>query len=677
MRRLLSLIVLAASVPLLASETAVSPPVLVPATSADIAAVASDGDDVLVVWSEIGLRIRYAIVSRGTPGDVPAKLLALRATRANVFPDLVPAAAFAGDRWLIVWSDYSHTRIEAALLDRGGNVLRRMTLSEHGWDPVVVAANGCFLVAWTKFSRGAGVVLSAAGDILSAMTFPFEVVAACESAGAFAIAGMSIEPFRCARECQVREHVARVAIDGRITAQTDFDGAQEFFVPDFSMVSGSDGGLLITSNSWLNFSTRPAGVLLDFALHRIADFDFGEPSLGSVTAAWDGSHYVVITNPQRGLSVTRVGIDKKPQVVGEEAICVLRTRGGWWLVNGSSWGGRPISLSFRTDLVDHSNEQRWQFLVVEDQALQSIATDGHSVLAGWFSFSGLHNALVSDGGARALSDNRTLPVTFDGAEFLSMDGRRARFTSVDGARVEDVSFDDRLFDVGSFSFLWNGSIFFAFGDDFDTDKQQALGVRRVQRSGKVIDRKPFLLFYPANEVGSMATNGRDAFVLIDGIYLGRVTPDGVVTILPCALRLGSAKIVAGDDTVYIVGKPYRENAVAIGLFGTSLRARFPDAIQLADRGGDTADVAAAGHDAVVVWSEETRIAGARVTSLGNTTPFVVTEGSDPVAAPRVAWYGGVTAIAYERLVRDAPYQGARRIFVQFFPTPPPRRAAGR
>src|SRR5207244_9577793 len=169
--------------------------------------------------------------------------------------DLVPAAAFAGGRWMIVWEDEPRTM--GAVLDREGNVLRRMTLSEHGSAPVIAAANGRFLVAWSDGVRGAGAVLSADADVLATPTFPFWVNAASESAGAFAIAGLSIEPAGCDGNCQVRMNVMRVAIDGRVLAQTSFEtGYISSWPPRVSIASGSDGGLLVAWQAWPDFRAR-------------------------------------------------------------------------------------------------------------------------------------------------------------------------------------------------------------------------------------------------------------------------------------------------------------------------------------------------------------------------------------------------------------------------------------
>src|SRR5207244_5168710 len=99
MRRVLCLALLAASAPLFAAEIPVAPPALVPVFRARYSAIATDGDDVLVVWSEIQ-RIRYGIAHAGAPADAPAKLLEFRDDPGMAgYYDLVPAAAFAGGRW--------------------------------------------------------------------------------------------------------------------------------------------------------------------------------------------------------------------------------------------------------------------------------------------------------------------------------------------------------------------------------------------------------------------------------------------------------------------------------------------------------------------------------------------------------------------------------------------------
>src|SRR6266545_990595 len=164
---MLALAIVVAAVPLFASEIPMSAPALEPVNFAWRVAVATDGRDFLVAWTEPGnlgvTRIRYARVLRsGVVADIPAKLLAAQAGSH-------PSVAFTSGRYLITWT--SGTRVACALLDRDGNVLRRLSLEAGPYVPrwYAAAADGHFLVAWTEQTeqggRTTGVIISPEGEI--------------------------------------------------------------------------------------------------------------------------------------------------------------------------------------------------------------------------------------------------------------------------------------------------------------------------------------------------------------------------------------------------------------------------------------------------------------------------------------------------------------------------------
>jgi hypothetical protein len=706
MRRLLCLALFAAG-PLFASEVPVAPPVLKQASSGGRFAGATDGAGVLVVWSD-GERIRYALVGYGAPADVPARLLASREASNFAAWEFSPFVAFADGRYLIVWGDYP--RSEAALLDRNGEVLRTISIAQRGRLPVVASANGRFLVAWTTPDGrgGAAAILSRDGDVVSSMSFPFGIAAACASAGAFAILGAPQRDCATSTNCTYRQTVTRISPDGNITAQANTDTLFDWhYVPLwYSMASGSDGGLLIAWDD--SDRERAVGFLLDFHLHRVSgNVDFGSSGWDRLTVFWDRSRYVVVTNsPFYGARALAVGIDWEPIEIGPDVLdpyygVIVPTDAGYFAIVGPAYSPHdyPIEAIFHTDLrldrpFDKRAVERWRFTIVEDQSISSIATDGRSVLAAWSqplrSDSTRKNALVSNGSARDLGDSQTFPMTFDGTEFVSRSGceeivgylcggeATMRFRSADGITTEDVT-------VPGVSYaLWNGSLFFVFRLHLESPDifNYPLSVRRFRRSGEAIDTGSIIAVGDL-EIVSTATNGHDAFFVlhrfpfitkIEEYVLGCVTPEGVVT-MSQPLQLISPKLAVAGDVVFVTGT--LGASLVVTSYSADLRARWPAPIALSQAIAGTPAIAAEGRNAVVVWHESRRVVGARVTPQGNAAPFVVAEGSDPVSQPHVASARGVTAVAYERLVSEEPYRGARRIFVQFLDAPPRRHAAGR
>lgn len=708
MRRMLGLVVLAAA-PLFATEIAVAPPVVKHASTGGNIAAATDGAGVLAVWSDFS-RLRYAVVGHGPATDPPARLLASREPpsyyRAG---DFAPVVAFAEGRYLIVWQD--DFRVDAALLDRDGEVLRRFSIAEDGGLPFVASASGWFLVAWTTSARsGAAAILSPDGDVISSMSLPFPVVAACASAGAFAVLGAP-QPLDCttSTKCTFRHPVMRVAPDGHVTAQANVDVVADWpYPPDqYAMASGSDGGLLIACDVYDDRSSRGVGLLLDFALRRVSGtFDVGDSGDGRLTTFWDRSHYVVVTNSGfYGARAMRVGIDCMPIEIGSYDSLdrtfgiIVPTDAGYFVIVGPGYSihDSPIEAIFHPDLrldsaFDHRATERWRFTIVDDQSITSIATDGRSVLSGWMLPDGTQkNALISNGSARDLPDSQTFPVAFDGTNFVSRsgcpDGGLAvcgagpvtmRFRSAGGMPAEDVTV------TGVSSAIWNGNLFFGLTLHLESPDvfNYPLTVTRILRSGAPLDSGIFVATGDLLIVSS-TTNGRDAFFVLQRhlfpsltpeSIIARVTPDGAVTTSQ-PLPFDWPKLAAAGDAVFVTGTQWLHgvDSVSVASYTADLRPRWPAPIELS--AGDTPDIAADGRDAVVVWHEPRRIAGARVAPDGNASPFVVVEGSDPLSQPRVAAARGGIAVAYERLVSKEPYRGARRVFVHILDAPPRRRAS--
>jgi hypothetical protein len=651
-RRLL-LFVFAAASPLFASEIPVAPPALTQASYFNALAVASDGVDAVVAWVAVGT-VRCAVVrAGGAGGDIVPRLLS---NSANI--PLYLGAAFAGGRYLIVWQ--GSRGIEGAILDRDGNILRTMLLANGEDIPILAAGGDRFLLAWGNHAA----IVSPDGDVLGNLTLPSPVTAACASAGGFAAlltAGASRLP------------VVRISTDGRVTAQTDLQIDPNITVTSVSIASGGDGGLLIV---WDAKWEGTFGFLTDFSFRRVsARFDFGPWGVyGPSAAVWDGSLYLVVVTGYRELGVMRLGIDAQPRANGwPREGTVVRVAGGYLVVAGEFL--QPLTASLHPDLFALP-VAAWHFTVVENQMDPAIATDGRSILAGWSVTNDRKHALLSNGSRRPLPDLTAYQLTFDGREFVGLYSpciptgcgtgeRSAQFVSTDGEVAPAVKLED------GGALLWTGSLFFAFGGI----DQPGLSVRRVRRSGDIIDAAPIIIQSSGFRVaGSTATNGRDAYIAIGGrdpgALLARVTAEGSVT-LGDALTWAWPRIAAADDVIFVTGSLYGK-IILVMSYTADLRPRWPKPIEIAP--GWEAEIAADGRDAVVVWTDPGRgVFGARVTPEGVVQPFDVIVTAGLIRDLQIATGGGATAVAYSRVAPEEPYFGASRVFLHFFPPPPPRR----
>jgi hypothetical protein len=678
----------ATAVPLFAAEIPLSPPLLVPATRVDSPAVATDGNDFLVVWADGGdvtSRIRYAKVLRnGGVADSGAKLLVQADGRNG---QIGADVAFTGGHYLVT-GRYPNG---SALLDRDGKVLRNLRFFGSG----VIAANGRFVI--TSAGTAAATIVSAEGDAVTTFVFPFPIEAICASAGGLAVISEGTTSDCSKAGCTNRHTLARLLMDGRVVAQSTietFTAEHPHYLGAYSMASGSDGGLMINyaeySDLQLDDVHRIRTIVTDFALREVdVRLSFPKDFLpyhdGMTTTAWDGDHYFVAMNTRNGLAAIRIGRDRAPVTFGPNPAlfgAVVPDRLGYFLLLGDDNGG-PWATSFRSDLTT-SSSQGSTIPVVPDQGLPSIATDGRSVLATSQRYPG-DVILLTGAGSRTISTDQDLPqVDFDGTDYLiyngfSLAGVRspgsgsARFLSADGALTKSIPLER-----GGRA-IWNGSLFFLFEER--ADNFHLLALRRVKRSGETIDRDPILIDTTSYfALGSMATNGRDVFlVAANTMVLSRITPEGTVA-WGESLPFANARLAAAGDVVYAAGtrRTGETMQLFVGAWTADLHLRWPALIPLSS--GSTADnyaVAADGDSAIVVWQEAQRIAGARITRDGTVIPFAVGDVADRIGYLCVAARGGTIAIAYIRGAREEPYRGAERVFVQWLQAPPRRPATGR
>ena len=651
-----------------AGEVPVSPPVLTTHFGASDAAVATDGLDFLIVWTSSG-GVSYARVGRGPEVlDVPARLLS-----AGGF---APKVVFAHGRYLVVWQEWN--QLGCAFLDRDGNVVRTFTLGAGaGSEWGIAAEDDRFLVAWTSgYEKGTAEILSADGDVLVTVAVPFQIAAACASTGSFVLLSPS-EIFDCAPypTCSSHNTLLRLSSDGHEIARFPFDNIGVVERPvGWSIASGSDGGVLLTyaiRESVATYTLHIRGMLLDYSLHPVIPaIDHAAMSAFEQTATlWDGLHYLVVFHDQdHVLSLLRFGIDTEPVGVWPgEAGVVVPDGPGYFVVNTAD----GIRASFRDDLTmppDAAVDVR----SIDGQGSPSVATDGHSVLAGWYDDEpqAPRVAWIAPGSSRLMGSGGGPAVSFDGSDYLVLDWSRASFLSRDGTPADSVQLEGG-------APIWTGKMFFVFTYR-DPYVWTTMDVTRLSRSGTAIgsvtldSRSPYIV--------SKATNGRDAFLLMmegpSPPFLVRVSEEGAVTTGDArTILLDNPQVAAAGDVVYVTGiLRDATRRLAIDTYTTDLKRRWAVPVALTEDTPQGSAVAADGNSVVVVWRNGQRIDGTTVTAEGNLAPFTLGELGGYVTDVSVAAAAGRIAVGYTRIAPEEPYRGALRMFVQ--PLWPPRIRVG-
>ncbi|HEV2719103.1 MAG TPA: hypothetical protein VG323_03715, partial [Thermoanaerobaculia bacterium] len=349
-------------------------PVDVPQLQADTAvypAAATNGDDVVVTWESFTGYVRVARVrGDGTVIDVPAKL---------VGRGQHPAIACGGGRCVVLF-EFSGT-VEAAFLSADLDVLRRVRFSIQLPNRVqTVAANDDgFLVTWQSNDYdSAGVLLTRDGDVFAQFAIHQCIVASAGRGGEFLIAArptMNVWPIG----------LYRVTRDGSLTAGPTFndDSLPGTFLGSVALASSPNGFLLAYGDSRLGVGEGSV-VELDAALQARGprsllsnDVESGGP----VSAAWDGTRYVVAFSAQNERCEVLPRGDRAIAVENAaEAALAATSRGLFvavrrqhdWSIDGyvmPSFAATPAPFTVAYE--------------VAKQFLPAMATDGRSALVTW------------------------------------------------------------------------------------------------------------------------------------------------------------------------------------------------------------------------------------------------------------------------------------------------------
>ncbi len=501
-------------------------------------AIASDGANFLVIWHD-GRSGSDIYGARVTPAGVvldPAGI-AISTAADN---QSVPALAFDGTDFLVVWQDHRDgfaiygTRVTPAgvVLDTAGFAISTAT---RGYDPVLAFDGENFLVVWHDYGT--------ASDIYAARVTPAGVV--LDTAG-----------FTISTAANSQTYPA-LAFDGENTLVVWQDGR-----------SGSDiYGARVT----------PAGVVLDTAGFAIST----ATNSGYVPAlAFDGENSLVVWQDNSrgsdiygarvtpagvvldpaGIAVSTDTVDKRnPDVAfdGENSLVVWFSYGSTEDIHGARVTPAGEVLDPAGIVVSEAASNQW---------VPALAFDGENSLVVWTdernSGSGdIYGARVTPAGAvldpagkviSTATNSQSHPaLASDSENYLVVweDGRNGVDSDIYGARVTPagvvldtagVAISTATSDQSHPAIAFDGENFFVVWEDGRSGSSHIYGAR-VTPTGVVLDtagiavseavdeqRSPALAFDGENFLVAWADYGSGGSGLSWDIYGARVTPTGVV-----------------------------------------------------------------------------------------------------------------------------------------------------
>ncbi len=664
-----------------------------------VSALGFDGTNYLLVWlgsqsgDTDGFRESDVYGARVSPAGVVLDPDGISISREAVLP-LALGLAFDGANYLVVWDDSRlgdrEWDIFGARVSRAGAVLDPdgIRFSTAGGVAPSVAFDGTnYLVSW-EWDAGGGVQgsrVSPAGIVLDPDGIVIATGTNSQARPAIAFDGTNYLVVWSDRHLSSTDDVygARVTPAGTVldpdgiaisTAASDqvfpavaFDGTNY-------MVVWADSG---TNYDVYGARVTPAGAVLDPEGIAIPISAYG------AALAFDGTNYLVVGTGIEGARVSTAGTVLDP-------------------------GGILISTG------------------VNDQFTPALAFDGTNYLVVWRDRrsvdSDIYGARVSrrgvilDGGGIAIStaagDQYMPAIAFDRRTYLVVweDHRSGRDNyDIYGARVtragavldaDGIPISTAANDQYQPGIAFDGTNYLVAWTDIRSYPQYAVYGTRVSTAGTVLDPAGIAISISANsQLGepSLAFDGTNYLVawqdsLSNDIHGARVTtagavldPDGITISTPADSQVGPTAL-AFDGTNYLVvwTRWYPHSDIYGARVNPAGLVLDPEGIAIAtaaDSQSGPPALAFDGTNYVIAWvGTGPDIYGARVTPGGDVLePFAIatagTSESYPAVARGPAGRGprnrsGRVAVAYERPVLEAPYDGAERVFLRFLrPTP--------
>jgi large repetitive protein len=447
----------------------------------DHSAVASDGENFLVVWEDYRGDHMGVYGARVTPQGTlldPAGVFIAEAR----FDQGAPAVAFGGGRFLVVWSEDDDDHIYGARVTPQGEVLDTAAIAisraaAYQCFPAVGFDGASFLVAWEDYRNGsraniyaarvtpAGTVIDTAGIVITqAADEQF-----CPAVG-FDGANLLVtwEDYRNGHDANI--YGARVTPAGTVLDTAGFvilQGTNDQCCPDLAF----DGtNFLAVCADWRSggdiYGARvtPQGQVLDsvgFAIFQAAE------AQDNPTLAFDGANFLVVWDDRRdscdihgarvtpqGTVLDTAGIAMSPAVGGQYRPAIA-FGGASFLATWDDYRGddnvcgsrvTPQGVVLDTAGIDISQ-------AANGQQFPALGFDGTNFLVAWqdyrdgSGFSDIYGARVTLQGAvldpagfvisHAANDQRDPALVFDGTNFLVVwnDVRDGGDWDIYGARV--------------------------------------------------------------------------------------------------------------------------------------------------------------------------------------------------------------------------------------------------
>ena len=635
------LISLLCAVSMLATERPVTPPVHGPAASVQYdAAVASDGDGYLAIWTD----------KRATRPELRGTRIArdghlLDPTGFLIVTDdfRQPVVTWSGTSYIVAWGT-SQGNMKVVRIDRDGAIHDVEHLASA--TPTSIASNGSHVVIAYLSNAGFmyGLVLTPDGEIAGSVRFPFTPTdprgpRIAANGSTFAAVWTSFAQ---------RSIIEAVRFD----ANGLIDTAPRMVKNDpfaFDPHIASDGNSFVLLSRDSLFASRVS------ALHLNADLTPEGSSVmlpeaafrSSASLLWTGTHYAVVGDSAYTISSLRLGRDA--QLLDSAAITVesaattgtgptpaIATNGDDVLIAWSGAFAFDSQISSDTSIDVYGTFVSASTLQREARALLSVSARKESYPA------------IASGGTNLL------------AVWSDASGLYVKRFAPDGSDIDATPL--RLHDKPAIAtVVFNGTDYLVAWYDvtYNLTTINTVMVRRVARNGALrADGGGALVVRPDDRSIAAASNGKTT-LLVMGAMVSRLAADGsFLDSVPLKLTeaiVGGVDVSADDRGRFLVTwgemdfvPPYFETPqparVRAARITESLANINPGGLPVAEGGAGDPSVAWNGREWLVVWSSGAlrgRIVSADGLLAGNDS-FI----ANSALRPDVAWDGARYIVAW-------------------------------
>jgi large repetitive protein len=658
----------------------------------DHSAVASDGENFLVVWEDYRGEHNGVYGARVTPQGTlldPAGVFIAEAR----FDQGAPAVAFGGGRFLVVWSEDDDDRIYGARVTPQGVVLDTAAIAvsqaaAYQCFPAVGFDGASFLVAWEDYRNGGraniyGARVTPAGSVLDTAGIVITQAADEQLCPAVGFDGAKLlvawEDYRNGQDANI--YGARVTPTGEVLDTAGvviLQGPSDQCSPDLAF----DGtNFLAVCADWRNggdiYGARvtPQGQVLDSAGFAIFQ---KEEAQDNPTLAFDGANFLVVWDDRRdSCDIHGARVTPQGTVLDTAGIAISPAAGGQFQP-AIAFGGASFLATwddYRGDENVCGSRVTPQGVVLDTagtvisqaangQQSPVIASDGTDFLVAWQDYHG-GSGSCDIYGSRVTSQGTVL----DPAGFVI------------SQRANDQLNPALAFDGTNFLVVWN--------DVHDGGDWDIYGAR-VTPQGQVLDTAGIAISQNANTqcYPALAFDGANFLVVWYDRFNGGTSSD------ICGARVTPAGAVLDTAGIAISQSDGNQSYPAIASDGTNLLVVWSDwrsgggnvygarvtpqgvvldtagfDISRAPSGSISPDLCFDGTNFLVVWDDYRSldwkdIYGARVapqSTVLDSTGFVISHAGHGRSAPAPAFDGTNFLVAWHdsRSGSDCDIYGAR------------------